>query len=177
MEAKKGKLTKRFGVGLLFGAFCLSLASCTGELKYHAMLYVDCDHYLKESFIEENPIVTTYEPHSSWTVVRSSYPILLVQDQETFDYAFSEESGFTMDFSKRIAVVHCLRDFYNDGLSFKSISVKNRQLNIVLKSKHVSVWGHGGARQPYPRWVVVTLDKVDVDSVSITYRSTTVSSN
>ena len=159
------KTAQKIGVFFLFAGLCASLVSCD-ELKYDAALYDNGAKYLKESFMEENPMTLTWEEQSSGVYIgHTHHPLFLIKDHELFETAFKEDSGFKMDFSKRMAVVWSPGDIYHEQLYFKSISVKARELRIELENHHLHFPGTGDASAYYQRWVVITLKTLDVDTV------------
>ena len=70
---------------------------------------------------------------------------------------------FDIDFDTQMLVVYTFETIYHRNNNLVSLEADEDVLTITYKMEKKS--GVGDASQPYQRWFVVRLDKLDVDSV------------
>ncbi len=149
--------TKFISLGLMLIMIFSLLTGCS-NVKYNAHLFDSATDWIKEDFISDNPV--GYLEDVSYPTER----VFVVKNREEYDKIFIESiDNFDVDFSTQMLIVYTFGTIYHRNNNLVSLEVKEDVLNITYKMDKKS--GVGDASQPYQRWFVVRLDKLDVDSV------------
>ena len=135
-----------------------SLLTGCSNIKYNAQLFDSVTDWIKDDFINDN--LVGYLENSSYPTER----VFVVKNQEEYDEIFVESiDDFDVDFVTQMLIVYTFETIYHRNNNLVSLEVKEDVLNITYKMDKKS--GVGDASQPYQRWFVVRIDKLDVDSV------------
>lgn len=143
---------------LLVTVFC-TLTSCT-LVEYNAVLYSQAGEWINEEFAKENKLnkdISTRE--------------FIVKTKEEYDVIFKPDiEGLTVDFEHQMLVVYTLKDEDKTArFDLLKVTANDDVLEVTYKDylDAGDLFGpaHGSACQPYQRWFVILLDKVDVDTV------------
>lgn len=149
--------TKFISLGLVLIMIFSLLTGCS-NIKYNAQLFDSATDWIKEEFINDN--LVGYSEDDSYPAER----VFAVKNQEEYDEIFIESiDDFDVDFGTQMLIVYTFETIYHRKNNLVSLDVKEDVLNITYKMDKKS--GVGDASQPYQRWFVVRLDKLDVDSV------------
>lgn len=149
--------TKIITLGLVFIMIFSFLTGCS-NIKYNAQLFDSATDWIKEDFINDN--LVGYSANSTYPTER----VFVVKNQEEYNEIFIKSNDdFDIDFDTQMLVVYTFETIYHRNNSLVSLEVNEDVLNITYKMEKKS--GVGDASQPYQRWFVVRLDKLDVDSV------------
>ena len=152
---EKVKIVK---VGLALLLIFSLLPGCS-NVKYDAQLFDSASAWIKEDFINDNPVVY-YSGNSTYPTER----VFVVKNQEEYDEIFNESiDDFDIDFETQMVVVYTFGTIYHRNNSLVSLKVNEDVLTVTYKMEK-KFWV-GDASEPYQRWFVVRLDKLDVDSV------------
>ena len=135
-----------------------------GLNNYNAVLYDNAVKWIDGEFIKDNPVAP--EKILNYPTKR----VFIVDSQEKYDQMFLENiADLTLDFNEQMIVAYT---FYDENLRENTLANANVE-DDVLKITYEDVppfiaepgVDPGDSCQPYQRWFVVTLDKIDVDSV------------
>ena len=93
---------------------------------------------------------------------------ILIDDQAEFDAAFVK-CPFDIDLENEMIVVYTLTFKNRRETKIKNVSFSDGVLSLELTNKRAK-WGAPDTCMPYQRYVVVKLDKRDVDEVKVDYK-------
>lgn len=175
---------KKFALFLLVCALLFSFVSC---VRYHAEAEDVAVCYWKDydgnNVLTEDPIVFT-ESFRIQTMVKGALNgyeaegldpgtlpetrTILIDDQAEFDAAF-ENCPFEVDLSTEMIVVYTFSFIYSRPTVIKKVSFSDGTLSLKLENKRAK-WGVKDACMPYQRYVIIKLDKLDVDEVKVDYK-------
>lgn len=98
--------------------------------------------------------------------------IFVIASSEEYNAVFSENAKINVDFSKEMLIVYTFTAHYTREIRIKGISVKDNEctLNLKMIKPFTFFWGMGDACRPYQRYVVVKMNKVDVEKVNVTLK-------
>lgn len=177
---------KKFALFLLVCALLFSFVSC---VRYHAeaedvavFYYEDRSKntYVGQGLTEQSVFQETF---LSETMVSGSWNAyaeiddpgalppsrtILIDDQAEFDAAFVK-CPFDIDLETEMIVVYTLTFTNRRETKIKNISFSDGVLSLELTNKRAK-WGAKDTCMPYQRYVVVKLDKLDVDEVKVDYK-------
>ena len=149
--------SKFISLGLVLIMIFSLLMGCS-NIKYNAQLFDFTTDWIKEEFINDN--LVGYSENSAYPTER----VFIVKNQEEYDEIFNESiDDFDIDFGTQMLVVYTFETIYHRDNHLVSLEADEDVLNITYKMEKKN--GVGDASQPYQRWFVVRLDKLDVDSV------------
>jgi hypothetical protein len=129
-------------------------------VEYNAVLYSQAGAWINEEFAKENKLnkdISTRE--------------FIVKTKEEYDVIFKPDiEGLTVDFEHQMLVVYTLEDADKTvRFDLLKVTANDDVLEVTYKNylNAVDLFGppYGSACQPYQRWFVILLDKVDVDTV------------
>ena len=149
--------SKFISLGLVLIMIFGLLTGCS-NIKYNAQFFDSATDWIKEDFINDN--LVGYSENGTYPTER----VFVVKNQEEYDEIFIESiDDFDIDFDTQMLVIYTFETIYHRNNDLVSLEVNEDVLNITYKMEKKS--GVGDASQPYQRWFVVRLDKLDVDSV------------
>ncbi len=152
-------MTKRkfIALGLVLLMIFTLFTGCSA-IKYNAELFDYANDWIKEDFINDNPINC---------FANNEYPterVFIVNSQEEYNKIFNENSNeLKVDFATQTLVVYTFGSIYRRNCDLVSLTIADDVLTITYKTENKS--GVGDATKPYGRWFVVKLDKIQVDTV------------
>ncbi len=169
---------------LLVFALLFGFSSC---VKYHAEAADVAICYRKDhdgnNVLTEDPIVFT-ESFRIQTMVKGALNgyeaegldpetlpetrTVLIDEKDEFDAAFVA-CPFEVDLEKEMIVVYVISFTNSRPTVIKKVSFTDGVLSIKMENKRAK-WGVKDACMPYQRYVVVKLDKLDVDEVKVDYK-------
>ena len=133
------------------------LTGCS-SVKYNAKLFDNAIELISEDFISNN-LVENLEDSSDL-----SAHTFIIKAQEEYDNIFIKNiDGCAVDFNNQMVVVYTFSTIYHRDNRLINLDVKEDVLKITYMMEKKS--GVGDASQPYQRWFVVVLDKLDVSFV------------
>ena len=142
------------------------LVSCNIN-KYHATLYDDVDHWIKQEFADNNLTSGVYYQNNH-TTTNQSFPrsrTFLITTQAEFDEIFNS-SAPAVDFTKEILALYTFTCDYVREIKLGDIEIDGLKLEIEYEMVHpLSCQSIGDAVPPYQRYILVKLDKVNVTHV------------
>ncbi len=157
--------------------FCVvSLVLCLGVLagcnnrnnvKYNAVLYDNAVDWIDETFASNNLVRGAYyediqgEPEPEIPLPYSRY--FIVKSETEFNEIFKEDS-LDVDFETQMVIVYTLRIEYRNPAELRSVSLDGETLKITYG---IELIPHtGSACQPFQRWFVIKMNKLDISSVT-----------
>ncbi len=143
--------TKFLIIGLVIIMLFTFLSGCTNN-KYNAKLYDNAIEWINVDFANNNQVGN----------LSFSNRTFIIDSQEKYDQVFNNNE-LEIDFNNQMLVVYTFITIYHRKNYIKNIDVKNSVLKITYEMEKKP--GVGDASQPYQRWFVVKLDKLDVNSV------------
>ena len=119
--------------------------------KYNATLYDSAKDWIREDFILATP----------------EKRVFIVNDQQRYDEIFiSDIEELQIDFNSQMLIVYTFGDEYVLKRMLIKTEIKNDCLNIAYGLEKLPVKeNYGAVCQPYQRWFVVKMDKLDVETV------------
>ncbi len=158
----------------LFLIICMLLGcSCNlGAYKYHISVVRE-GFTLREEWKTANRTYGTYyraeTAEGAWdTLVDKTSPEtrthLMVREEEVNE-GFSRFP--TVDFEKQMVIVHFYTDIYNrkQKIDYAKLDGKRLDIRFSITSNN----GRGGASMPGTRTLILIMDKLSVEQVTITY--------
>ena len=150
------------------------LNGCGKGIHYNATIIGGT---FKESFLKENMTLGAYyenenydpmDPNGNEYLKDNTSPqnrTFVVTEQSQLDEMF-EVFQFPIDFETKMLIVYIYTDCYLRAQMLESVRMEEDTLKIEFKIKP-GKWGYNDARQPYQRTLVVELDRLDVETVSV----------
>ena len=162
------KKIKNFSILMVMILIFNLLSGCRG-VKYNAVLYDMANSWIKEEFVEENPIQLTGDIIENSTDSNSNerYPLersFIVNNEQEYKKIFIDGiEELNIDFEEQMILIYTFSTIYKRKNSLRSISVEDKTGKIVyqMETKH----GVGDACPPYQRWFAVKLNKIDITAV------------
>ncbi len=140
---------------VLLMAFSI-IAGCSG-IRYNAKLYDNAKEWINEEFISENLVGNS---ESGLPQKRT----FIIKSLEEFNKVFVKNIGeIEVDFSKQMLVVYTFRDINARNNKLVKLALDGDVLKITCEMEKRP--GIDDSCEPYQRWFVVILDKLDVSSV------------
>ena len=138
-------------------------------IHYNAVFFDNAVEWIRTDFIHSNPVAP--EKNLSHPTKRT----FIIDTQEKYDQIFSKSiNDFGIDFTKQMIAVYTFVDTNTRENELADIRLENDTLKIVYEDipPFIPAPGvnYGDSCQPYQRWFVVTLDKVDVASVTFEWK-------
>ena len=180
---KKTKFTALFMLLVIVSTFltgCVSVSGMYSKLKYGAKMYSKCNEWLLPSFLDEHKLlgvayknpdyVEGVDDYSEQYYTDYEAPInrtFIVNDEEAYDKIFKENT-LKVDFDEEIVFLYIFADCSpSQKYIIDDISVESEKVSIYFQfnSNFRSLIGYIGSTSPYPRCLVVKMDKIDVDNV------------
>ena len=93
---------------------------------------------------------------------------ILIDNRAEFDAAFVE-CPFDFDPETEMIVVYTITAINRREIKIKNVSFSDGVLSLKLTNKRVK-WGAKDTCMPYQRYVIIKLDKLDVDEVKVDYK-------
>ena len=146
-----------------FLSACLALlillqlfAGCSRSYTY---FWGDAKEWFNKDFRKNNIVDFESEFPTNRTIV--------IDTQEEYDRAFVPGLELSVDFSKQMIAVYTFVDINRRENILTDVRVENGVLKLICEDipPYSESVDYGDTCQPYQRWYVVILDKVDVHSV------------
>ena len=127
--------------------------------RYNAKLYDYVTAWIDEDFASANQV--GYDGDGPLPVERA----FIIDTREKYDEIFVDGLEIEdVNFDKQMVVVYTFMDVYHDQNFITKISLENDMLKITYRLEEKR--GVGRTGEEYQHWMVVVMDKVDVDSVA-----------
>ena len=172
------KLTKILALGVAIIMALGLFAGCGNKIPYNAIMYGNIYEnrtWLSDEFYENN---LTYGSYSSITedyVADETYPqyrTKIIVDETEFDIVF-KEFPVDVDFEKSMVIVHCFTTASSGSYEIKEITIDGQTLSI----KYMQIVSKGktppNASKPLAKWVIVTMDKLDIETAEFIFSNKT----
>ncbi|MBQ7831741.1 MAG: hypothetical protein IJ393_06695 [Clostridia bacterium] len=162
------KKIKNFSILMVMILIFNLLSGCRG-VKYNAVLYDMANSWIKEEFVEENPIQLTGDIIENSTDSNSNerYPLersFIVNNEQEYKKIFIDGiEELNIDFEEQMILIYTFSTIYKRKNSLRSISVEDKTGKIVYQME--TKYGIGDACPPYQRWFAVKLNKIDITAV------------
>lgn len=148
--------TKLITIGLAAFMTACMLAGCS-NIKYNAKLFDNAVEWVNEDFADNNLV----DMEGATNPFDRTF---IIMDQEEYNRIFVKNiDEFAIDFDSQMVVVYTFSTIYHRDNRLVDLDVEKSVLKITYKMQEKS--GVGDASQPYQRWFVVILDKLNVNSV------------
>lgn len=168
-------MSKRITNFLIFGMLIIIslglLAGCGGKkLPHNAVIYGDIYEnrtWLKDDFYEANLTYGSFSSAIEDYIQDEDCPSFrteIIVNRDEYEAVF-KEFPTEVDFDKTMIVMHCFTTVSGSSYEISNISINEQNLiinYITVRSKKRAV---GNASMPLSKWVIVTLDKLDIESV------------
>ncbi len=167
---------KVFSLFILMMFICI-LSSCS-VYKYHAKIYNQAKEWISEEFLKENRVRAYYVDENyvegvsdPWTEVifepnKPSERTFIIKEQDEFTKIFTKYVEEYVDFEKEMVILYIFSDVYIRDYHLKKIIYENQTLTIHIKLQHINS-KIDDAVQLYQRCLMIKMDKLEIDSVSI----------
>lgn len=174
---------KRVVFAILICVFCTAVFCSCDSVKYGASCFAVESEKFQESFIENNKInggryknpnydPTDFESEEYFFEESDINQIVTtITTQDEYDVVFVEKVC-DIDFDREMLVLTIFNSSEHD-FKIKNISASSNNLYITLKQKvntgdyFKGIFGFDTGIQPTPRYVIIKLQKVNYDSVSV----------
>ena len=157
---------------LILGAaliMCLTLfAGCANnDVKYNAVLYDDAESLIDEVFAKEHRVSgggVHYQDgdYSTATVPERTF---FINSTEEYEEIFADSAELEVDFDSQMLIVYTFSLEYKHPLRLKGTDLNDNTLAVTFEMKLVR--GTDSVCQPYQRWEVLKMDKMEISAVTI----------
>lgn len=143
-----------------------TLCGCNSN-PYNAVLYDSAVDWIKEDFVLANPIKTVGFIDENPEGQNPKSRVFIVKDQQRYDEIFiSGIEELQIDFNSQMLIVYTFGDETVNHRMLTKTEIKNGCLTITFDLVEPSGKGnYGGSCQPYQRWFVVKIDKMNIEKV------------
>lgn len=156
------------GLMLMFMS-SLIMMGCS-NLSYNAKLY-NADNWINNDFADNNLIRNVYYSRSDsdekFFSDDETYPesrIFIIEDLEEHNTIFNNDiEDLNVDFNKQVLILYTFRAINHRNLKLTSVNLQDKILKITYETIFKS--GTGDTSTPYQRWIVIKLDKVEMEAV------------
>lgn len=146
-----------------------SLFGCS-NLSYNAKLY-NADTWINNDFADNNLIRNVYYSQSDsdekFFSDDETYPesrIFIIENLKEYNKIFNNNiEDLNADFNKQMLIVYAFRATDHRNLKLISVNLQDKLLKITFETIFKS--GTGDTSTPYQRWIVIKLDKVEMESI------------
>lgn len=143
---------------VLVAALVVSNLSYISVWKYHAKLYDYAVDWINEDFAWENQV----QSGGGWY---SNERFFIAYSKEEYEKIFVPGLEIEdVDFDAKMIVIYTHSTTSRGQLFLTEISVTDGVMKIYYRMEYTDPWSLS-ASSPYQRWMVVVMDKVNVDSV------------
>ena|GEM_PF-2125297 len=148
------------------------LAGC-GNKKYNAVMYGNVYEnrtWLNDEFYENNLTHGSFSSVTGDYVQDETYPTYrtkIIVEKAEFDTVF-KEFPVEVDFEQSMIVMHCFTTSSSNPYKIKSIFFDEQALTINYKQL-TSKKTVPNASMPISKWVIVKMDKLDIDSAEFIF--------
>lgn len=152
------KITKLTSLILSVTMLLCILTSCSNlsVWRYGVTLYDQAGGWIQSNFAEENYVFMESEPRTR---------IFVVDTQDKYDEMFTENTdGLKTDFSQQVLIVYTCVMTSKNYCRIREMKITDGNLKIVYE---VYSSGRPDACSPYQRWMVIRMNKVDINSIVI----------
>ena len=148
---------------VLVAALVVSNLSYISVWKYHAKLYDYAVDWINEDFASANQVGLDGDGPLAVEIA------FIIETQDKYDEVFVDGLEIEkVDFDTQMIVLYTFMDVYHRQNFLTKISVMDEVLQITFRMEKKQ--GVGDASMPYQHWMVVVMDKLDVDSVVFEYQ-------
>ncbi len=157
----------------------LTLASC--GVGHNAAVYNDrADEWINDSFAAANLTSGIYIEGADTVTDSETYPrsrTFIVDTQERCDEIFKPNTQLSVNLETEMLVVCTYTSTYVRPVELTRLRVEGDTLSVTLREKQKSFFSAfaalpvGAACQPYQRYVILKLDRLDVTNVELTVNS------
>lgn len=149
---------------ILLVAMILSMAACAKNLPYNTVLYDNAAAWINEDFQNDNLIKVIGfiddDTESDLPLSRT----FMIDNRDDFESIFIHDfSEFEVDFDDEMIIVYTFGIEYILPAKINKMALSKKILTINYKIQTKP--GTGSACQPFQRWFVIKLDKLDISSV------------
>lgn len=138
--------------------------------SYNAKLY-DASNWINNDFADNNLIRNVYYSQSDsdekFFLDDETYPesrTFIIENLEEYNKIFNNNvEDLNVDFNKQVLIVYTFRSTDHRNLKLISANLQDKILEITFETIFKS--GTGDTSTPYQRWMVIKLDKVEIESV------------
>lgn len=146
-----------------------SLFGCS-NLSYNAKLY-NAENRINNDFAINNLIRNVYYSQSDsdekFFSDDETYPesrTFIIENLEEYNKIFNNNiEDLNVDFNKQMLIVYTFRATDHRNLKLISVNLQDKLLKITFETIFES--GTGDTSTPYQRWIVIKLDKVEMESI------------
>lgn len=155
------KITKLTSLILSVTMLLCILTSCSNlsVWRYGVTLYDQAGGWIQSNFATENYVIMGGTPNKR---------TFIVDTQEKYNEIFIDGiDELKTDFSNRMLIVHTRTFITKRDCWIKNVKVENGNMKIsyVIENKGFPFYNMGDGSSPYQRWMVLILDKIDIESV------------
>lgn len=151
------------------------LTACAGA-RYGATLYGDAGEWINEAFAKENRVKRAQypsekDPYKVTTYSAPSSRLYVVKTREEYERIFQKDiAELSVDFEQQMIVVYTFTDYNRRENVLINAKLEEGTLRITYEDIPPHIEGDfGDSCNPYQRWFVVTLDRLDVDANSVSF--------
>jgi len=162
---KKKILGIAVAIVMLFAV--LALGGCNnegGNMNYNAILHHDAGEWMREDFLSANltrGVFTDGKYHGD------DYPnsrIFIVRDSNSFNETFTSFPP-EVNFENEMLILYAFTCSHGGWpFQLRNINANEQVLNVRYRMKRVT-HGINNASQPWTRWFVIRMDKLDITEV------------
>lgn len=161
-------MRRLYSISLLLVIFMGIFSGCS-KIQYEAeMLNDNASEIINQSFYEQNFTYGAYY-NSNTSLQDPSFPssrTFVIKTQEECDDIIVFNANLNVDFASEIIIVYTYTSDYVRDIKIDDIQVFEQNLNIELSLSKASN-GVGDAVQPFQRYVVLKMKKIDFATVDV----------
>lgn len=124
---------------------------------------------LKDSFLKENRTSGAYYD-GDVALEGNDIPksrTFIIKTQDEYDTIFENAANINVDFSSELLILYAFTTEYHRDISLDDWKVEGKTISITYEMKDPSK-NVGDAARPFQRFLLIKMNKLDIDSAEIT---------
>lgn len=168
-------MMRNFGMIVAFMSLIIFSGCQDTTLPYNAIIYGNVHQnreWLKDTFYESNLTYGSYSITIQDYIRDNNYPFSrtkILQTEGEYEIVF-QEFPIDIDFENTTIVMYCFTTVSGSSYEIENISINEKKLSIqysaVQSEKHPP-----DASMPLSKWIIVTLDKSDIETAEFIYNN------
>ncbi len=141
---------------------------CSNKNLYHAKVIND-NYEFNEDFVMNNRTLGALYKRDGHYIKAENVPkerMIIINNENDFKYAFKKFEE--IDMNKEMIVMHAFTTAGNSEYEVVNIKISEKKLIVEYTDKKNRL-EEPNASQPDTKWVIVKMDKLDVDCVDFVY--------
>ena len=162
---------KFIAILLIFIMIFSTLTGCSVK-KYNAVLYERANDWVDKDFFKENKVRAYYNTHGDTYELQRNEPLsrtFIITSREEFDEIFPEYPH-SVDFDSEIMILYIFANkTHGENFKLRQMKLRDNVLTVKIGFDGPDPDKFYGSR-PGPRFMLIKMDRVEIDEVKIEIR-------